>query len=259
MFTPASILRLRPAPLASFAARICGLNKRRLVRTDQGTFFINPISNFGSTLLSGEYEPQMGAVLRRYLHPGAVFIDFGANEGYFSVLASRLVGPHGTVIAVEPQSRLQEVIQTNLGANGCSNVRLVRCVVSGRTEKVSLSLAPDVNTGSSSLFRQTKYVLPTEEVQGFSLVDFLDKVGVDRCDLMKVDIEGSEYDLFMTTGDILQKGILKHVALEIHHSILASRGLSGDSLHQHMIECGYRRDDDIGPWVYSVRSEDPAK
>jgi FkbM family methyltransferase len=71
----------------------------------------------------------MGAVLRRYLRPGAVFIDMGANEGYFSVLASGVVGPSGAVIAVEPQSRLQGVIQTNLDANACLNVRLVRCVV----------------------------------------------------------------------------------------------------------------------------------
>jgi hypothetical protein len=116
------LLKLRPALLASFVARVCGLNKRRLVRTEEGTFFINPISNFGSILLAGEYEPQMGAVLRSYLRPGDVFIDMGANEGYFSVLASSLVGPHGTVIAVEPQSRLQGVIQTNIGENTCSNV-----------------------------------------------------------------------------------------------------------------------------------------
>jgi len=252
MITPASVLlKLRPALLASFAARICGLNKRRLLRTEQGTFFINPISNFGSTLLAGEYEPQMGAVLRRYLRPGAVFVDMGANEGYFSVLASSLVGPEGTVIAVEPQSRLQSVIEANLEANRCSNVRLIRCVVSGRTEKVRLSLAPDTNTGSSSLFRQTKYVVPTEEVQSFSLADFLNRAGVERCDMMKVDIEGAEYDVFMEGGDILRKGVVKHVVLEIHHAILANRGLSTDSLQAHMIESGYQVDKAMGPWVYT--------
>jgi FkbM family methyltransferase len=247
------LLKLRPAPLASFAARICGLSKRRFVRTEHGTFFINPISNFGSILLGvAKYEPQMVSVLRRYLRPGAVFIDLGANEGYFSVIASGIVGTHGTVIAVEPQSRLQNVIQTNLDANDCFNVRLVRCALSGRTEKVRLALAPDINIGSSSLFRQTKYVLPTEEVQSFCLDEFLDRVGVDHCDLMKVDIEGSEYDVFMAAGDVLRKGILNHVALEIHHSALAKRGLAPDTLHAHMVESGYRVDGDLGPWVYSI-------
>ena len=195
----------------------------------------------------------MKAVLRRYLRPGAVFIDLGANEGYFSVLASGLVGPHGTVIAVEPQTWLQGVIQTNLTANNCFNVRVIRCVISDRTGKMCLSLAPEIHTGSSSLFRQTRYVLPTEEVQSFCLDDFLARAGVDRCDLVKVDIEGAEYDVFMAAGEVLRKGILKHVALEIHHSVLASRGLSGDTLHAHMIGSGYCVNKDLGPWVYSLR------
>jgi hypothetical protein len=76
-------------------------------------------------------------------------------------------------------------------------------------------------------------------------------VGVDRCDLMKVDIEGAEYDVFMAADDVLRRGILRHVALEIHPSILANRGLSADTLHAHMIESGYRLDKDIGPSVYS--------
>jgi FkbM family methyltransferase len=240
MLTLANLIRkVRPAPLASFAARLFGLSKRRLVRTEQGKFYINSISDFGSRLLAGEYEPQMEAVLRRYLRPGGVFIDLGANEGYFSVFASGLVGPHGAVIAVEPQTRLQSVIKTNLEANTCSNVRVFKCVISDKTEKMRLQLAPDTNTGSSSLFRSTRYVLPTEEVQSFTLEEFLVRAGVISCDLMKVDIEGAEYDVFMSAGDVLRKGILKHVALELHHSILAKRGLSGDAFHTHMIESGY--------------------
>ena len=154
------ILKIRPAFLASLVAGVCGLNRRRLVRTDHGTFFINPVSDFGSAILGGEYEPQMRKVLSRYLSPGDVFIDLGANEGYFSVLASKLVGPKGTVIAIEPQSRLQHVIQANLEANQCFNVRLIRCVVSGTTGRMQLSLAPATNTGSSGLFPTNQIPCP---------------------------------------------------------------------------------------------------
>jgi len=171
-------------------AAVAGLSKRRLVTTPMGTFFINPISNFGAAILRGEYEPQMVRVLSRYLSPGGVFIDIGANEGYFSVLASRLVGRKGTVVAIEPQSRLQSVIRTTLEANDCYNVRLFKCAVADRTGKMRLSLAPNSNSGSSSFFRSTKYILPTEEVQAFCLVDLFERIGVDCCDLIKVDIEG---------------------------------------------------------------------
>lgn len=67
---------------------------------------------------------------------------------------------------------------------------------------------------------------------------------------MKGDIEGAEYDVFMGASDVLRKGILEHVVLDIHNSGLANRGLLGSTLHAHMIESGYQVDKDIGPWVY---------
>jgi hypothetical protein len=44
--------------------------------------------------------------------------------------------------------------------------------------------------------------------------------------------------------------VLKNIALEIHSSILANRGLSGEALHQHMLSCGYTLNDQLGAWVY---------
>ncbi|MBV8732567.1 MAG: FkbM family methyltransferase [Acidobacteriia bacterium] len=195
----------------------------------------------------------MRKVLNRYLPYGGTFIDLGANEGYFSVLASHIVGPEGRVVAIEPQSRLQEVIRENLSVNHCSNVRLIRCVVAGETGRMRLSLAPSTNTGSSSLFRGTKYPIPTEEVESFNLADLLDKADLDSCDLMKVDIEGAEYDVFMAAKEVLEKGILRNIALEYHEGVLSSRGLSREELHDQMIESGYEINQDFGHCLYSFR------
>ncbi|MBL8227485.1 MAG: FkbM family methyltransferase [Bryobacterales bacterium] len=245
------LLKLRPAALASVVATLCGLNKRRMVSTPNGTFFINPVSNFGAAILDGDYEPRMKMVLDTYLPSNGVFIDIGANEGYFSVLASRCVGAQGIVVAIEPQSRLQPVIQANLDINRCHNVRLLKCLVSGKTGEMNLSLSPDVNTGASTLFRQTKYSLPTERVESVTMADLFVRAKVDHCDLMKVDIEGAEYDVFMEAGEVLCKGIIRHLALEFHESILESRGLRAAVLHDFIIRSGYRVNRDLGPSVYS--------
>jgi hypothetical protein len=82
------VRRIRPAPLGSAVANFSGLSKRKSVQTPHGTFFLNPVSNFGYSLMFNDYEPAMRAVLQKYLSPGGVFIDLGANEAYFSVLAS---------------------------------------------------------------------------------------------------------------------------------------------------------------------------
>lgn len=246
-----AIRRLRPAPLASAIAHVSGMDKREPVVTEHGTFLVNPLSDLGYRLRRGEYEPETKGVLSRYLRAGGVFIDLGANEGYFSVLGSRLVGPHGRVIAVEPQSRLQDVIRANLVENKCSNVRVVKAVVASRTEKVALKLAPDMNTGATSLFRSTKYPLPTEDVQSFTLDEFLDTASTSYCDLMKVDVEGAEYDVFAGAQSVLKRGVIRHMCIEIHGAILERRGLSWDPVHQSIVECGYKWENNSDPRVYT--------
>ncbi|HBY63822.1 MAG TPA: hypothetical protein DEH78_28690 [Solibacterales bacterium] len=241
---------VRPAPLAALLSRWSGLDRRRFVDTGQGRFWINPVSDLGTSLLSGEYEPAMRRVLEQYLRPGGTFVDLGANEGYFSVIASRLVGPEGSVVAVEPQSRLQTVIQRNLVENGCFNVQVFQCLLSGRAGTAKIALSSDMNTGGSSLFPAARYRLPQEELRTLTLDDFFSKLRVGHCDLMKVDIEGAEWDVFMNSADVLRSGRLRNIVLEIHDSILAARGLDGAVLHQHMLAQGYTADKELGPWVY---------
>jgi len=67
----------------------------------------------------------MVLVVKSCLPPGGIFIDLGANEGYFSVIGSKLVGMAGRVLAFEPQSRLQPVINRNSTLNSCDNVEVL--------------------------------------------------------------------------------------------------------------------------------------
>ncbi|MDQ1019999.1 hypothetical protein QFZ43_006548 [Streptomyces afghaniensis] len=52
--------------------------------------------------LFGAWEPHLTAWMRARLAPGDTVVDAGAHTGYFTVLASRLVGPAGRVVAIEP-------------------------------------------------------------------------------------------------------------------------------------------------------------
>jgi FkbM family methyltransferase len=106
-------------------------------------------------------------------------------------------------------------------------VSLVQAVVSSTNGIAEIQLSLDVNTGSTSLFRTTKYPLKSESVPSFTMAEFLNRIEVGRCDLIKVDVEGAEYDIFMAAEQILKAGILRNIALEIHNSLLETRGLSG--------------------------------
>jgi FkbM family methyltransferase len=254
--------RVRPAGLGSWMGTLCGLTERRPFPTRYGQFSISPMSMFGGLLLqTGEYEPQMIAVLRKYLNPGGVFVDLGANEGYFSVIASGLVGSGGRVIAIEPQSRLQAVIHTNLRLNSCTNVELEQIVLSGVNGELDLTLTPQTNTGGSSLWpsrQKLRGVLSKERVRSRTLGSFLAFAGIAGCDLMKVDIEGAEWEVFMNAGDVLHSGAIRRFVLEIHNPLLEARGLRGIDLHEFILSCGYSLDDSLGPWVYYKTPDAPA-
>ena len=72
----------------------------------------------------GVWEPHLTALIEQTLEPGDVFVDVGANIGYFSLLASTLVGEAGTVIAIEAAPATAAILAKNV--RGRSNVRVIQ-------------------------------------------------------------------------------------------------------------------------------------
>lgn len=236
------MLRIRPTALASWVKRLVRI-RRRVVSTNYGAFWVDPVSNLGLTLLErGEYEPDMASVLEALLAPGAVFVDLGANEGYFSVLAARLVGDRGRVVAIEPQGRLGPVIERNLTLNGVSNAALVRAAVTDRPGTAVLYIAPDTNTGATGLDRATRYQVATETVPTLTLAQVFDQSGLRDVDLLKVDIEGFEYEAVLGSPELFRERRVRAVALELHPTILARRGLDADRILAVFRDAGYEVD-----------------
>lgn len=80
--------------------------------------------------LTGKVEPDVQAALCRFLLAGDTFVDVGASIGFHSILAARLVGPEGTVLAFEPSPAGAASIRANAAANGCGNVLVAPVAVS---------------------------------------------------------------------------------------------------------------------------------
>lgn len=143
------LLRVRPAQLADWLKKLFRVQRREVTATTGHRFDVDPASVFGINLLKGEtYEPGLTRVVQRLLREGDTFLDLGGNEGYFSVLASACVGS-GQVFCIEPQRRLQQVIQKNFNLNACRNVRIQQTAISDTNDDVTLYLRPSLNTGAS--------------------------------------------------------------------------------------------------------------
>ena len=96
--------------------------------------------------LFGTWEPDLVAFLRRRLRPGETFVDVGANIGCVSALASRLVGPRGTVVAIEPSPPMIAALQETLTRNDLTNVRMVTAAVSDHDQELPLFAGPSAKT-----------------------------------------------------------------------------------------------------------------
>jgi len=245
---------VRPAFIASFLKKLLRI-RRQLIRTSEGTFFIDPLSNFGNALLSEYgYEPQMVDSLRKILRDGDTFLDVGANEGFFSILASKLVGKSGKVVSIEPQSRLQSVLSRNISENSAYNINVFQRAITDSIGTAVLSLNPDMNTGGSGLFRATKYRNPTEIVPQTTLSELLGLLNISRIKLMKIDVEGFEHEAILGSKGVFESGVIENIALELHPTILAKRGKSELDILDFLKKNGYEHNREYKTLIMSKHS-----
>jgi len=217
--------------------------KREIINLKTGTFYIDRISNFGSQLkLKGEYESDLKNSIEDILNEGDTFIDLGANEGYFSIIAGKIVGSKGNVIAIEPQTRLQSIIKKNIELNNLKNIRLVQTLITDSAGKEEISLSPDTNTGSSGVLKKQIYKVDKETVESISLEGLMKKMNIELIDLIKIDIEGSEYEAILGSKNLFQSKLIKKIALELHPQFLKKRNLNEAEILDFLLSCGYKKD-----------------
>lgn len=75
--------------------------------------------------LLGEFEPHIRTLIRRYLRPGMVAVDVGANIGLHTLQMARAVGPQGRVYAVEPAPDNLKYLKRNIALNRLSQVEVL--------------------------------------------------------------------------------------------------------------------------------------
>ena len=86
------------------------------------------------------YEPGLTDYLKQALRPGMVFVDGGANVGYFTLLAAKLVGESGRVYAFEPEPRNFGLLERSVERNDAGNVVLTQAALADRAGVESLFL-----------------------------------------------------------------------------------------------------------------------
>jgi FkbM family methyltransferase len=142
--------------------------------------------------LFGTWEPDLAAFVRRRLRPGDTFVDVGANIGCITALASRLVGPRGTVVAIEPSPAIIAALQETVARNDLMNVRIVAAAVSDRDHDLPLFAGPTSNVGKTSTVAHRGSLREQGRVRAAPLGSLVTHEQLAAARLIKIDVEGAE-------------------------------------------------------------------
>jgi len=142
----------------------------------------------------GVWEPNLTRFLERRLKPGDLVIDVGANIGYFSLLAARIVGPLGRIVAVEASPRTFRALSDNIARNGATNIRAINMAASGASGTVNIYSGEDYNSGLTSIVERKGSVVEGS-VAAAPLGELVTPDELQRAKVIKIDVEGAEADV----------------------------------------------------------------
>jgi FkbM family methyltransferase len=149
----------------------------------------------------GVYEYAVSRLMRAFLRNGDLFVDVGANIGYYSVLAAHLVGCTGRVYAFEPSERIRSRLNRNISLNRLCQVE-VRAQAVGRSSGTVRLVEPVGSINDGIAYVDTTGVGNGTEVDAVRLDD-IDALRVRPPTLLKVDVEGGEPDVFAGAARML--------------------------------------------------------
>jgi FkbM family methyltransferase len=167
---------------------------------------------------TGLWEWNVGQTIQRLLEPGDVFVDVGANEGYYSALGARIVGDAGHVYAVEPAPGTFEKLVRNVALNGFENRVTALRVAAGSEEGTATLFGPAHGHDITSSFHRQPdgTTVNATEVEVQPLHALLRPEHRERLRLVKIDVEGHEDAALRGLEPVLDAGPMPAIVVEIH-------------------------------------------
>ena len=187
----------------------------------------------------GVWEPNLTRWVGGRLRPGDTFVDVGANIGYFTLLASKLVGPGGRVVAVEALRETFARLQENLARNRATNVRALNVAAAESEGTLRAYQGPASHTGLATVVEDFGHSYEGE-VPAAPLASLLTDAELGSARVIKVDVEGSELGVARgLAGALARTRPDVEVVIELHPWPLGHLGHSPGDVIDVMAAAGF--------------------
>lgn len=185
---------------------------------------------FGSKLRDWAEIRQLG----KFAGNGGVFLDIGANMGYYSLMAAHQGA--GKVVAFEPNPAMYSRLQFNIEANGLENRITALPIALGDQTATTTMIVSDRDMGGSHIGAHDDGSGTPIDVQMKPLADVLAERGIAHVDAMKIDVEGMEDAVLFPFYEKSPRGLWPRLVIIEHTS---QKQWKRDIL-AWMLESGYR-------------------
>lgn len=209
---------------------------KEFYRSFRGTAHVSPIA----------VERAEQTFYINYLREGMIAFDVGANIGELTLLFSRFVQPSGKVFSFEAATATFEKLQGIISLSGRNNVELNHLALCDRNGLVELNIYPDEYAGWNTLAdRPLKSygidVTPVkqEQVRSATIDTFCQEKGTTHIDLLKIDVEGAEYQVLLGARRMLEQKRVKCVLFEFGATTF-DMGNTPAMIESYLTQVGYR-------------------
>jgi FkbM family methyltransferase len=176
-------------------------------------------------------------LFRELIKPGMTVIDVGANIGYFSLLASTLVGPDGRVHAFEPDPVNFGLLRKSVRLNHASNIKLVQAALSSSDDPIQLFLNSD-NKGDHRIWEPNGEFRTKITVRAMTLDQYLNETAT-AADFIKIDVQGAEGQVLEGMEETLAQAPPTYLILEFWPEALRKCQTDPKQLIQQIADAGF--------------------
>lgn len=174
--------------------------------------------------------------LELHVPDNSTIIDIGANAGFFTLFAASRFND-SKVFAYEPIPSNFKQLARNRGLNAGCSIECFQKAVAGHSGTVEIMFDPDDSfTTNATIFQKPHRHNQVIQVPSITLSDIFKEHSIKRCDLLKMDCEGAEYDIIYGCPlECLSR--INQIAMEVHGGTESGQNI--DSLETYLNAQGF--------------------
>lgn len=192
-------------------------------------------NNFTVLTHLGHYERRISELIPKCISRDSIIIDIGANKGWFTVLFGKIVET-GSVFAFEPEKNAFDELIRNIDLNNLKNIVPLNLAVSNYTGTGKM----EVPFNHSSLaYLTNKRGSNSDDTSVITLDDFIEKYQLLKVDLIKIDAEGSEYDILLGAKRLLSTKYAPVLIIEAFDKCLSRYNTNVNKIIDYLLSLNY--------------------